>query len=1125
MGPLFACAQASCVLEADLLLVVTPPSPSPSENPERASDVPEDVTLITQGQRSSLTQAPLTRTRGSGVRSADLLKDNDGWLEGKFRLLEKLGEGGFGLVFKAEQVQPIQRLVAVKILKAGMDTQQVIARFDTERQSLALMEHPNIARVLDAGETERGQPYFVMELVRGRSITSYASKKNLTLHQRLELFIPVCQAVNHAHQKGIIHRDLKPSNVMVMEENGNPVPKVIDFGIAKVLEQKDVSQTLATGMDQLVGTPGYISPEQIEHGSSHVDTRSDVYALGSILMELLTGKALVTPMDIAQKPLHQILRDQVERDPPKPSSRESSLKGDLDWIILKALERDPARRYGNADDLADDLRRYLRHEPVHACPPSRAYVIGKFVRRHQVGVAATVAISLAVLAGGITSTALYFEAEKNRVAAEEAGSNLKKEYSRSDEVMARQFTERRDYTESVAWLTRALRTDPGNSLAATNLLSLLQHKHLLHPTTPELPLPEGAEEARLVTLSRQTGRAVAVSTLPPKNGQGTPKSILSIWDTTTHERRDHPLPKNTIATCLTISADGQQALLALDNGQVERWSLTDGSHVALQPTLPEPVLSMALSGDGQVLAGGGEDGTLQVWDMRQLDRPGRVLKSAAHPVHLVTLDYLGTLVAAAHAVESPDVKGQAVVWDLSTGKTIGDPFETGDGISSLAIHREREMIAVGLHSGTVHVGNFRTETELLPPLGHPSSVMCLSMNADATTLTVGDSRGYLHAWDLTKGQPRTPAQAHDGEILTASQALAQGLVTSVSRHGEMQVWNTVTGERVQHRLRHSIAQISVTPDGSMLIVAPRHEPSVQVWSIHQRMTTRRYLAGAHESYLETPPLAKDVPVNVREASTRGWNRAGTFLATADGTGHVSVWDVKAAFRPLGPAFTHPPAVGAVAVSEDGQLAATSGRDQEVRLWDVRSGKATGIAIRHDSFVNALALSQDGRFLVTVTDEGEIRVWDARTGDGLTPGLRQGHGLSEVHVSADGKKIVFLMAEQGWFSLPMPELAEPLPIWFLDLAEALARRRLSDDGKAQTLGLAQVHNALAQVPKKSSPSATAQRWARWLLSDPESRSLSPQDEESFDDYVQELTQKKDPGAHAEAQRYRSKIAGE
>lgn len=1082
-------------------------------------------TDIVEGVRSSLTQSPLARTRGNGVRSADLLKDNDGWLDGKFRLLEKLGEGGFGLVFKAEQVYPIQRLVAVKILKAGMDSQQVIARFETERQSLALMEHPNISRVLDAGETERGQSYFVMELVRGRSITTYCSKKELTLNQRLELFIPVCQAVNHAHQKGIIHRDLKPSNVMVMEEHGQPIPKVIDFGIAKVLEQKDASQTLATGMDQLVGTPGYISPEQIEHGSSHVDTRSDVYALGSILMELLTGKALVTPMDVAQKPLHQILRDQVERDPPKPSSREPSLKGDLDWIVLKALERDPARRYGSTDDLADDLRRYLHHEPVRACPPSRAYVIKKFVRRHQFGVAASVAIALAVLAGGITSTALYFEAEKNRIAAEEAGSSLKKEYSRSDEVMARQFTERRDYTESVAWLTRALRTDPENTLAATNLLSLLQHTHLLHPTTPELRLPGGSKEAQLVALSPQTGHAVAVSNIEPKGPKGTRRSVLSIWDTSSHQRTDHLLPKGVIATCLRVTRDGQHAILAMDNGQVELWALTTGKRQPLLPKLPQSVLSMALSGDGHTLAVGGENGTVQVWDTSRLDRPALVLKHAELPVNLVELDYFGTLVATGQSMDSQEAKGRALVWDLSTAKPVGDAFETRDGISCLAIHREREMIAVGLYSGTVHVGNFRTETELLSPLGHPSAVICLSMNANATTLTVGDGRGYLHAWDLTKGQPRAPAQAHDGEILTAAHALEQGLVTSVSRHGEMQVWNTLTGERVQHRLHHSIAQVNVTADGSMLIVAPRHDPSVQVWSTHRRMTTRRYLAGPHESYLDLPPLPEDAPAEIREARTRRWTRDGSLLATADPEGKVTVYDVQASFRPLGTAFVHPPAVGAVAISQDGKLAVTSGRDQEVRLWDVSSGSPTGISIRHEAFVSSLALSPDARQLVTVTDAGEIRVWDARTGDCLTPRLGQGSGLTEIHVSADGKTMVYRMEDQGWFSLPMPEIPGPLPPWFLDLAEALAHRRLSEDGKSQTLSLAQAHNALAQVPKNVQDHPTAIRWARWLLSDPDSRALSPQEDELFGDYVSSLAKKKDPSAQLEALRYRTLSAGE
>lgn len=1075
-----------------------------------------DATLVVDSLRERSLPA-LRSGPAPGARAGDLLQENDGWIDGKFRLLEKLGEGGFGLVYKAEQIQPIQRLVAVKVLKAGMDTEQVIARFDTERQSLALMEHPNIARVLDAGQTGRGQPFFVMELVRGRSITSYCSRHELSLRQRLELFIPVCQAVNHAHQKGIIHRDLKPSNVLVMEEDGQPVPKVIDFGIAKVLEHKDGSQTLATGMDQLVGTPGYISPEQIEHGSSHVDTRSDVYALGSILLELLTGKSLVSPMDLAQKPLHQILRDQVELDPPRPSSREPSLKGDLDWIVLKALERDPKRRYGSADELANDLRRFLQHQPVHACPPSRRYLIGKFVRRHRVGVAASVAVALAVLSGGITSTALYFEAEKNRVEAMRGREELKKSYSRSDEAMARQLIERTDYTESVAWLCRALRTDPDNELAATNLLSLLEHVHLLHPNTPELPLPDGAREARLVALSRQARRVLAVSA--PSAG-GSARDVLSTWDLDEFKRQDELLSPGVMATCLTVTHDGRLAILADDKGRVELRSLSDGRRQPLQPELPQSVLCLTLSGDGQTLAAGSEDGTVQIWDLRQPQRPALVLKAAADkaPVSVVALDYLGTVVAAACPLDGGEVKGRVTIWDLSSGQAVGSPFEAEDGIAALALHREREMIVIGLHSGVVHVGNYRAETELLAPLSHPSAVTCLSINANGSLLTVGDGRGYLHAWDLTKGQPRTPAQPHDGEVVVAAQALERGLITSVSRHGEMRIWNPLTGERMQHRLRHSVAEVSVSPDGSMLVVAPRQEPLVQAWSVHHRMSTRRFLAAPDQAYRDTPVLPAEAPETIRAATAHGWNRAGTLVAAANGAGEVQVYDL-ARRQPLGPVFTHPPAVGAVTVSEDGRLAVTSGRDQEVRLWDVVSGQPTGIALRHDSFVSALALSADARHLVTVTDEGEIRVWDAASGDCLTPGIRQGAGIDEVHVSDDGRRLVFRIDQQGWFSLPMPVTGARLPGWFLDLAESLARRRLSADGKAQALDLEDQRAAIQGVPARGPETeAVARRWAGWLLADPDRRPLSPSEDESLSEYLQGLG-KQGPNAQNEASRYR------
>ncbi|MFM7604494.1 MAG: serine/threonine protein kinase, partial [Prosthecobacter sp.] len=483
----------------------------------------------------------------------------DGWISDRYRLLDKLGEGGFGVVYRAEQVKPVHRLVAVKILKGGLDSVVVFGRFAAERQTLALMEHENIARVFDAGETEVGMPYFVMELVKGRSITSYCRHNELDLRHRLELFIPVCQAVHHAHQKSIIHRDLKPSNILITDEGGRITPKVIDFGIAKVVEGRDISQADFTGIDQLVGTPGYISPEQIEHGSSRVDTRSDVYALGAILFELLTNRPLVDPADITSKPIHILMREIAEKDAPKASSHAQELEGDLDWIVMKALERDPARRYGSCDDLAADISRFLVYQPISARPPSRSYLIGRFIRRHRIGVAATSAVAFAVLSGGITSTTLYFKSEQNRALAEQARDDVRESYSQSDEQMARQFTERGQFAEAVAYLTRSLRTNPHNSLSSTNLLSLLSNVHLMRPVTDKLSLPVGAESALKTVFSRETGVALAVSHLmserlpsPLPNVSLPLNQVISVWNTQKDAavRVDYPLPDDVQVTCM-----------------------------------------------------------------------------------------------------------------------------------------------------------------------------------------------------------------------------------------------------------------------------------------------------------------------------------------------------------------------------------------------------------------------------------------------------------------------------------------------------------------------------------------------------------------------------------------------
>ncbi len=369
-------------------------------------------------------------TEGTVVRVAEGGVEQAGVVVGRYRLIEKLGEGGFGAVWRAEQSEPIKREVALKLIKAGMDSAEIIARFEAERQALALMEHPNIAGVLDAGTTENGRPFFVMELVRGEPITKFADARKLTVRERLELFIPVCHAVQHAHQKAILHRDLKPGNILVSEVDGKPVPKVIDFGIAKALGTGGADgHTLCAGVTltqagMVIGTPQYMSPEQAG-AKADLDTRSDIYTLGAILYELLTGTTPLSGEQLKQAAFDEILRLIREADPKRPSSRlipatdavrvtsaarsteparlARTLRGDLDWITLKSLEKDRERRYGSAAALAADIARHLTSEPVEAGPPSALYRFRKFAKRNRLALTSAAVVVVAMVGATIVS--------------------------------------------------------------------------------------------------------------------------------------------------------------------------------------------------------------------------------------------------------------------------------------------------------------------------------------------------------------------------------------------------------------------------------------------------------------------------------------------------------------------------------------------------------------------------------------------------------------------------------------------------------------------------------------------------------------------------------------------------
>jgi serine/threonine protein kinase len=390
-----------------------------------------------------------TQTQQSSGRTTRMI--------GPYHLLQKIGEGGMGEVWVAEQHKPIHRRVALKLIKAGMDTKQVIARFESERQALAMMDHPAIAKVFEAGETDEGHPYFVMEYVQGIPITVHCDQNRLSTQARLELFELICEGVQHAHQKAVIHRDLKPSNILVAIQDGKAVPKIIDFGVAKATAQILTERTMYTELGMLIGTPEYMSPEQAEMSGQNVDTRTDVYSLGAILYELLVGALPFDPKELRRAGYDEIRRKIREEDPPKPSTRLSTMgsasalqaqnrqteqpalirqiRGDLDWITMKALEKDRTRRYGSPTELAADLRRHLCHEPVSAGPPSTVYRAKKFVRRHRFGMAAAAALVLLLVAFAVTMAL-----QAQRIARERDRANREAERANREATAANQVS-------------------------------------------------------------------------------------------------------------------------------------------------------------------------------------------------------------------------------------------------------------------------------------------------------------------------------------------------------------------------------------------------------------------------------------------------------------------------------------------------------------------------------------------------------------------------------------------------------------------------------------------------------------------------------------------------------------
>ncbi|MCI0538493.1 MAG: serine/threonine-protein kinase [Verrucomicrobiales bacterium] len=601
---------------------------------------------------------------GSSSRSAAARPGSEkiGDRIGRYKLLQEIGEGGCGVVFMADQEEPVRRRVALKVIKAGMDTRSVIARFEAERQALALMDHPNIAKVLEAGTTESGRPYFVMELVRGIRITEHCDQNNLTTRERLDLFIKVCHAIQHAHQKGIIHRDIKASNILVTLHDGVPVPKVIDFGIAKAIEQRLTDKTVFTAFEQFLGTPAYMSPEQAEMSGLDIDTRTDIYSLGVLLYEILTGKTPFDGKELVSSGLDAMRRTIREKEPVRPSTRLQTLemaeaadlvksrqerlpalvkmiRGDLDWIVMKAVAKDRTRRYETANGFALDIQRYLNGETISARPPSRTYRIQKFVQRNKILVGAGAGMLIVLVLAAVVSSWQAIRATR----AERERTYLLRaaEAARQREVRQRQRAE----TERLAALRRAYNSDMNlvpQALLANNygrVIDLLnRHRRKATPAGREAKSDvepdfrqwewryfwNQAQSDAAFALPRQANTITTLVLSPDGRflASGDRSGTLKLWDLFRRAEvvtlREGGAGGGFGGSPFAFSPNGERLAIALNEhprrSVVKLWA-TGPREVTQEVVIDTGLQALAFGTNSARLFLFGEDGAVRAWDL------------------------------------------------------------------------------------------------------------------------------------------------------------------------------------------------------------------------------------------------------------------------------------------------------------------------------------------------------------------------------------------------------------------------------------------------------------------------------------------------------------------------------
>jgi WD40 repeat protein/Arc/MetJ family transcription regulator len=948
------------------------------------------------------------------------LSEKPGDVIGRYKLLEQIGEGGFGVVYMADQLEPVRRRVALKVIKLGMETRAVIARFEAERQALAMMDHPNIARVLDAGATDTGRPYFVMELVKGIPITEYCDHNDLSTRERLELFMQVCSAVQHAHQKAIIHRDLKPPNVLVTLHDGKPVPKIIDFGIAKAMDRPLTDRTLFTAFRHFVGTPQYMSPEQATFSGLDIDTRADIYALGVLLYELLTG---TTPFDakaLREAGYDEICRIIRETDPPKPSTRISTMgekatevaehrqtepaalgrlvRGDLDWIVMKALEKDRGRRYGTASAFAEDIARHLNDEPVLAGPPGAVYRMRKFMRRNQVKVIAGLLVA-ASLAVGLTTASVAViqafrqrgralaayrereqaeerqhqaeqEAEVQRLSAvakgreaEEAGLRAETErQAREAEAAARheeerwalladanQFMNSDSYEEALGKLTdaAAVKHDHATGLA----FGLLAGLYPDHPTA----IWRSPGEPCCVAFSPD-GKVVASG--------GSDRAIV-LWDVNTGQQLRRLMGHTGLVQDIAFSPDG--ALLASAGAwsgdtTVRLWDVSTGIERRRFEGHAGPVMSVAFSPDGKTLASGSWDKTAKLWDVATGGEL-HTLSQDTDRVNSVAFSPDGKTVASGSM--DPTIK----FWDVSTGGLLRTV--PAHAVNSLAFSPDgSKLVSAGYGFSKTNIWDVATWTALqalsgswdetgAQLTGHTSTIASVAFSPDGRTVASGSGDTTVRLWDVETGRELLCLDGHRGEVRSVAFSPDGRLLASASADGTTRLWDVAGGRELHVLEGHSggmAPTVAFSPDGRIL--------ASDWWD--NRVALRDFPGGKlirlfklYGGYARTIAFGPDARI-----------LATGCLCTAE------LWDTATGDQLFCTTVEAGQETWRTALSPDGKTLAAGNRGGgAVRLYDVGSRKEVGVLQGHADGITALAFSPDGRALASGSVDKVIKLWD------------------------------------------------------------------------------------------------------------------------------------------------------